>query len=118
MALRPFPNGETLTLVRRVPKVISGDTQYDDYGNVLYVETTQTVVGCPVWPNTATEVTQSVDRTNTRVTAMLPPDVLVDAVDAVRWRGKEWEIEGEAEYYRNPHTGTDLQTILMARVEG
>lgn len=108
----PFGFGETVVLHRRSP---SG---YDTYGNVVYTDSATTITGVPIWPRSAHEVVQEVDRTNTVYVAAFPADVDIDAIDFLTWRGKDYEIEGEPERLQSPLTGRALQTVRMARVEG
>lgn len=119
IGLPVFQYGETLTLVRRAAvRDSGGEFVTDDYGNLTYAETEQPVLGVAVWPESATETVVPGERTNAVYLAALPPHVLVDAVDYVRWLGKEYEIQGDPERYRNPMTGVGLQTIRLHRVEG
>lgn len=110
--MRSFEHGETIALNRRVA---SG---YDDYGNVVYTTTSQTVSGVAIWPESATEVIQNVDRTNSVYVVALPIGLRIDAIDSVTWRELDYEVQGEVERLQSPLTATALQTFRMARVEG
>jgi hypothetical protein len=110
--VRSFEHGETIALHRRVA---SG---YDEYGNVTYTTTTQTISGVAIWPESATEVIQNVDRTNTVYVVALPVGHRVDAIDFITWRELDYEVQGEAERLQNPMTATALQTLRMSRMEG
>lgn len=105
--------GETVELHRRV-----ATGEYDDYGNPTYEDSSETVAGVAIWPESATEVLQAVDRTNTVYVALFPTSVSIDAIDHLTWRGKDYEVQGEPERLQSPLSGTEMQTIRMARVEG
>lgn len=109
----PFDAGETVLLQRRVPT-----GTYDAYGNVIYKDVSETVAGVAIWPESASEQTQNVERTNNVYRAMFPADVAIDTVDHINWRGKDYEVHGDPERYQSPLSGTTLQVIRMARVEG
>lgn len=111
--MRSFGMGESIILNRR-----EASGQYDDYGNVIYVETSDVVTGVAVWPESASEFAQSMERTNSVYVIALPTGIPIDAIDFITWRGKNYEVQGEPERLQSPFTGTDLQTIRMARVEG
>lgn len=111
--MRSFEHGETIVLNRRVP---SGT--FDSYGNVVHTTTSQTISGVAVWPESATEVLQNVDRTNTVYVVALPIEYSVDAIDSITWRELGYEVQGEAELLISPLTATTLQTLRMSRVEG
>lgn len=118
MTRPPFGKGEDIVLHRRVPKVIDGVPQYDEYGGVIYVDVSETVTGAAIWPESASEVLQSVDRTNTVYIVLVPITVAIDAVDAVTWDGRKYEVQGETERFKSPFTDSALQTFRMSRVEG
>lgn len=106
--------GDTLEFHRLV--AIPGE--YDDYGNQRYDETVTSHSGLAIWPESATEFNQNVDRTNTVYLVALPLGIATDAIDWVMWRGERWEVQGEAERYSHPMAGTVFTTIRIARVEG
>lgn len=109
----PFGMGETVSFHRRVPT-----GTYDDYGNVIYKDVSQTLAGVAIWPESASEQTQNVERTNNVYRAMFPVEVSIDAVDHITWRGKDYEVHGDPERYQSPLSGKALQVIRMSRVEG
>lgn len=111
--MRVFEHGETIVLTRRVP---SGT--FDPYGNVVHTTTAETIFGVAIWPESATEVLQNVDRTNTVYIVALPVEYSVDAIDSITWRGLGYEVQGKAERLQSPLTATALQTLRMSRVEG
>lgn len=110
----PFPGGETITLRRVIP--LTG--QYDDFGVLKTTTKDSTVPGAAIYPNSSTEVTQGQERTRIAYNVLLPTTVNVDAVDRIVWRNREYEVEGEPERFQSPFTDTQLQTLLMYRVEG
>lgn len=118
MPVGMWGRGEAIALTTRAPKIEGGDRAYDPYGVLLYVGKTVTVMNVAVYPESASEVGQGNERTNTVYVCVLPTDVAVDASDVIRWRGKDYEVQGEAEHYQSPMTGTSHQTVRMARVEG
>lgn len=118
MPVGAFPHGQTIVLHRRVVKKVAGQRVYDAYGNLIYVDSDITVPGCAVWPESATEVLQGVDRTNVIYLCALPSSIFVDADDHVTWEGRDYEVQGEPQRYHAPATGTELQTIRLNRVEG
>jgi hypothetical protein len=109
----PFPGGETITLRRMRP---TGTR--DAYGAIVLAAHDQSVSGVVIYPSSASEVRQGQERSRTALNVVLPPTVTVDAVDRIVWRGKEYEVEGEAEPFQSPFTSTKLQTLTMYRVEG
>lgn len=109
----PFPGGETLTLRRMRPT-----GQRDAYGALVMAAHDETVTGAVVYPQSSSEVSTNQERSRLALTVVLPQTVSVDAVDRIVWRGKEFEVEGEAEPYQSPFTSTKLQTLTMYRVEG
>lgn len=119
MPIGMFGHGETVTLRRRAPAVDSGgDRIYDDYGAIVYTDTTQQIVAVATYPESATEVGQGNERTNTVYVMVIPDGIAVDAKDYVTWRGKNYEVQGEAERHSSPMTGTAHQMFRVARVEG
>lgn len=108
----PFPGGETVVLHRRSP---SG---YDDYGNVTYTDSSTTITGVAIWPESATEVIQNAERTRSVYVALFPANVDIQAIDHLTWRDQDWEIQGDPELLRSPLTAKTLQTIRMVHVEG
>ena len=116
---RTFQHGWPITLHSRVEKRgPDGKPEYDEYGNVQYVDIARNLAGIVIWPESSTEVGQGNERTNVVYHAMLTMDIDVDAVDYVTWRGKDYEIQGEPQFYRSPMSNTQHQTIRIARVEG
>lgn len=109
----PFTGGEAITLNRR-----EATGEYDEYGNVIYADTADPVTGAAIWPESATETNQNVERTNSVYVVLLPVSVNVDAIDSITWRGKAYEVQGEPERLQSPLSGTTMQTLRMARVEG
>jgi len=109
----PFPGGETITLRRRKPT-----GQRDAYGALIFASSDETVAGVVIYPSSSTEVSGGQERARLALNVVLPPTVTVDAVDAIVWRGKQYEVEGETEPFQSPFTTTKLQTLVMYRVEG
>jgi len=118
--MHPFANGETITLHRRTPRMSGPNKVYDSYGMLVYDTFDTVVAGCAVWPTSASESLQNEDRTNSNYTVAFPAGTVVAGVDAIGWRGLDFEVQGEAQRYeRNPLTGS-LGPVLvqMTRVEG
>lgn len=113
-----FPGGETVVLHTRTPRVVSGERVKDAYGALVYDENDVTVAGTAIWPESATEVLQNQDRTNSVYVMVIRADVVIDAVDGLTWRDKRWEIQGEAQQFHSPFTGLALQLVRINRVEG
>lgn len=119
MPIGVFGHGETVTLHRRNPAVDSGgDRIYDDYGVLTYTTTGQQILAVATYPESASEVGQGNVRTNTVYVMIIPDGIAVDAHDYVTWRGKNYEVQGEAERHCSPMTGTAHQMFRVARVEG
>lgn len=71
-------------------------TGRDDYGNDVTENVDTDVPWCSVTPTTSSEAD---DRGVPRVTGLhllAPPDTDVEAADAVVYRGREYEVDGEA----------------------
>lgn len=113
--LRSFGAGETITLRH---KSTPTPRQYDEYGNLIYVFTDQTLTGIAIWPESSSETIQQVERSTTVYVMAVPTGVDIDANDVLIWRGMEWEIQGEAEQLSSPLTGTALQEVRFRRTEG
>lgn len=116
--MRAFPHGETILIHVRTPRKVGGVVQRDDYGMVLYDASIVTVRGAVIWPSSSSEFDQSVERTVTTYTVILPDGFTVDAPDRVVWRGKSYEVAQETETYSNPVTGHSVNQFNMTRVEG
>jgi hypothetical protein len=116
--MHAFGRGETLLLHRRFPRVLAGVKQFDAYGNLIYDEEIIVCNGAVVWPQSDTEVPQNQERTSMTYFVALPDGFTVDAVDAVTFRAKKYEVRGEIEMNTNPVTGTQCNTFAMFRVEG
>jgi len=109
-----FPAGQTVTLVTRT---LADEKDAD--GNDVYTETTTDVPNVPVWPRGASELVQGQDTTITGLSCLLPPDVDVTAIDAVKVNGSTYEVDGEPQPYRDPFTGLDIgHQVDLTRVEG
>jgi hypothetical protein len=113
-----FPGGETVVLHTRTPRVESGERVKDAYGALVYDESDATITGVAIWPESATEVLQSQDRTNSVYVMVIRADVEIDAIDSLTWRGMRWQIQGEAQQFHSPFTGLELQQVRINRVEG
>ncbi len=124
MTLPLFPQGETVTLHRRVPQEIAGEVQRDAYGVIIYDEVDEVVTGLAIWPESSTEFDQNQHRTNQVYVGVVQAAVEIDSIVALTLRGKRWEIQGETEFYATPlggQTGTyngQLKKFRMNRVEG
>lgn len=121
--MHSFAHGETIVIYHRTPREIAGVKQYDTFGNVLYDEVAETVLGATVWPHVFLrrdlEVAQNQDRTTMTYTLALPDDnIVVLPVDRIVWRGRSYEVRGEMEQSTNMVTGTHCNTVSMNRVEG
>lgn len=113
--IRAFGAGETVTL--RHKKTTTPRT-FDEYGNLIYVFEDQTLTGVAIWPESTSETIQQVERSTSIYVMAVPAGVHVDANDVLIWRGMDWEIQGEAEHYSSPLTGTALQEVRFRRTEG
>lgn len=114
-----FAHGYTVVIKRRVPLLEpGGERVYDDYGVLQYAVIRSTVTDVPIWPSSSTEVGQGNERSRVAVNASFPLSISIDAVDAIEWEGKTFQVDGEPEYYRNPMSGTAHQVVALVRVEG
>lgn len=114
-----FGRGETIMIHTRSPaKNSDGTLVRDDYGVAQYNEEIVVCRGCVIWPNSASEFNQDVQRTTTTYVVVLPDGFKVDAPDRVTWRGLRYEVDQEMEMYTNPMTGTPCWQFNMTRVEG
>jgi len=49
----------------------------------------------------------------------MPPGTEVTNLDAVLWRGKKYEVEGDPDYFASPFSGSDPGVLLrLIKVEG
>lgn len=109
-----FPDGETVTLVRRTRA-----PDPDQFGNDVYTTTQTDITGCVVWPRGSSEVPQGQDTVTSGLTVLLPPATAVEAVDAVIVHGDRYEIDGEPAIYHSPFTGRDPGVeINLTRITG
>lgn len=113
--IRAFGAGETVTLRH---KTTHTPRQFDEYGNLIYRFVDQVLTGVAIWPESTSETIQQVERSTTIYVMAVPAGVDVDSNDVLVWRGVEWEIQAEAEQYRSPLTGTQLQEVRFRRTEG
>lgn len=116
--MHAFGLGETIMIHARTPVTSGGELVRDDYGMVQYQEEIVTCRGAVIWPNSASEFDQSVERTVTTYVVVLPDGFFVEAVDRVVWRGLSYEVANEVEMYTNPMTGKRCNQFNMTRVEG
>lgn len=113
-----FGNGEMLQLHRRVPRRVAGELVTDGYGNIIYEDRIEIIIGVAVWPQSATETRQNQERSSINYMVVVPASIIIDAVDRITWRGKMFEVVGETERNRNPMTGSAVNSFVMNRVEG
>lgn len=114
----PFQSGETVTVRRLRPLVINGVRQVDEYGALIMQAHDELVSGVAIWPQSSSEALQGEDRTRGAYLLALPPEIAVDGIDRIVWRGLEYEIDGEPEQFTSPFTGNGLQQLTIVRVEG
>jgi hypothetical protein len=118
-----FPFAESITLLKRVRAGSNAD------GNDVFTTEPRVIPGCVVWPTTsASLVGQGLRielRTGGQATAvasinvLLPPGTDVNNQDALIWRGKTYEVEGDPDFFSSPFTGTDPGVVVrLTKVEG
>lgn len=91
-----FSFGETVVLIRRA------SSGRDVYGDDLFTEVETTLTNVPAWPTSSTEDASTVYDS---VMVFLPPDTVVDAIDAVRVYGGRYEVRGRPERFVSPFSG-------------
>lgn len=114
-----FPGGQTIVLHRRTQaRDAEGAKVYDDYGDVVYTNDSQTLTGIPVWTSSGSLHAESSLRHRYNVySVVLPVDLDVHTIDFITWRGQDYELEGDPETFESPFTTTRYQTVRMTRVE-
>lgn len=110
----PFPQGETVTILR------PGETVRDSAGNYVPGPDQEIpVAGCPVWPTSTDERLDGQDQTVEALTVLVPYDVEVRPTDRMRIYGRVFTVRGEAQSWKSPLTGTRAgQQIQLERVVG
>jgi hypothetical protein len=109
-----FAHGETLT-------VLPAPTR-DRHGDATGTASGVDVPGCAVWPAGSTEQTSG--DTGPRDTViggyevLMPVGTAVKAIDQLRWRGEEYNVDGDPERFQNPFTGTEELLVRMRKVTG
>jgi hypothetical protein len=109
-------HGDTVTLLRTE---VAGR---DRYGNDILQTTGTDIPGVAVWPRGARangEDTNARDQVIIGITALIPPGVTVASTDRIRWRGNEYEVDGEPGMWRSYLTGFEGGTeVALLRVTG
>jgi len=92
---------ETVTLARLTV------TGQDRYGRDVTTTSQEQSVGWVLWPTgLGSEQTQGQDITTDNVTALAPVGTDLSAIDAVVWRGRTYQVQGNTWAWSNPFTGT------------
>jgi len=117
-----FPFSKAATLIRRTLSTENLD------GNDTYVDSSHPLSNVVTWPSTSSLVGQGLRiemRTGDQATAvaslnaLLPPDTVVTALDAVIVDGYKWEVEGDPSLYQSPFTGLDPGVLVrLVKVTG
>lgn len=92
-----FPAGETLTII--------GTASTDRFGDITDSGNDIDVPGCVVWPAGSTEQQTLSDTTTADLEALLPPDTAIARTSRVRYRGDDYDVDGEPFDFTNPFTG-------------
>lgn len=109
-----FPTGEPVTLVQRALSPTP-----DEYGNDVWVDTNVVLPRCAVAPRSSSELVQSQDMVIVGLTVYLPPGTKVQPTDRMIIRGATYEVDGTAEEFYSPLTGsTGVVQVAVTRVTG
>lgn len=110
LTLRTFPGGGSGSG--------SGDGGTDRYGNPIAVESQVANVPAAMQPmKLGTEVMDEGDRRENRYRLITGPDVNLDGLAAVTWRGREFEVHGEPQLFTD-RNGPHHFEVVVLEVQG
>ena len=102
---------QEVTVVRPVWTTDARGNRKADYGAGA---TRVAVPGCSVQPGASPElVTDGRDTTTIRWTVLAPPSVVVEAVDAVEYRGRLYAVDGEPMVWDSPTGALDHVALFL-----
>lgn len=105
-----FPHGHDVVLVRRT---LDGT---DERGNDVYADSRETITAVSVQPATATEVIQGTEQISIDLHVFVPFDTDVDALDAIEYDGKKYEVFQPPSHWCSDFTGTVAPIEILCKV--
>lgn len=111
--MHPFSNGQTVTIIRRIP------AGRDEYGNDKFTDQTEAVPLCVVAPSNSSETYSFTEQTDDTVMVYFPTGTDLGYLDAVLINNEKYEVQGNPQTFKSPFSGHNSPVqVRVNRITG